>query len=677
MKKWFVTVFSCLLLLNLVPTENLYAAESKEKVVSVTSYGADGTDQKTDTAAIQAALREVGAAGGGTVIVPKGKYYIDNYLLISSNTTLHLNDGAIITRSKDFTTIVDGAGLKKYQPMVKNYSGSDSQMKGKGYSYSNNITIEGGTWDGNVTGKMSDKLGDIFQIYCANGITIQNTTVKNVCGYHHMNFASVKDVKVSQVTFSNFVKYKGTDYSTLETGKDNNNKFNSSASLTSEALQFDNFYGDYISQNIEVTGCTFQDVLSGVGNHHDKAGGGVTKVGAQNVKITNNKFVNVENTCINLYSFENVEVSGNTAENVRTFTRVYSGKDCTIDKNTVTTYKGKNKYNMFRVSDGAVLTISNNTVKGSGNIAVKLDSKSKATVKNNTFSGTMDVAIYVNQSTATVTGNTIGKTKDVAIRVADSTATTTVAKNTIKNSGSNGIYLTNSKVKVESNKVSNTASHGIYMKGGSGSIKKNNVNKTKVGNGIYVVEKAKISELSGNKVTSSSDSGIYINGATATISGDNTVKKPGASKIAMKDSKIYASAGNVKMTVGDGKATVIGVISTKSDSVTIPAEVKIGDATYKVTTIGKGTFKGNKTLKSAEIGKNVNKIEKSAFEGCKSLKNVTVKTTKLKKSNVEGKAFKNIATTCKFKVPKKKASEYKKIFCNAGASGKIKVEELK
>lgn len=672
MKKILILCMSCVWLL-FAQTDTMYAKNTDFKV---TDYGANGSDKRMDTLGIQGALDAAGDAGGGKVIVPKGTYYIDDYLLVHSNTTLHLDSGAKIVRDKNCATVTDNAGLTKYQPMVKNYSGSESGLRGSGYEYSENITIEGGTWDGNVTGETSNQLGDIIQIYCANHISIKDTTLKNMCGYHHVNLASVNNVTISNVTFSDFVKYKGTDYSTLESGKDNNNKVNASASITSEALQFDNFYGDYISKNIEVKGCTFRNVMSGVGNHHNKAGGSVTKVGAQNITIADNKFENVENTCINLYDFQNVQVSGNTAKNVRTFVRVFKGNKCTIDGNTISTYTGKNKYNMFRVSDGAVLTISNNTVKGAGNIAVKLDSKSKATVKNNTFSGSMEIAVYVNQSSGIVTGNTIGKTKDVAIRVADATATTTVNKNTIKDSGSNGIYVTNSKVKIESNKLSNTASHAIYIKGGSGTINKNTINKTRVGNGIYVVEKAKISEISGNKVTSASDSGIYVNGATATLSEDNTVKKAGSQKIAMRDSKIYASAGNVKMLVGDGKAVVQGTVTGSVTSIEIPDQVTIGSNVYQVTEIAKEAFKGNKKLKKAQIGKNVSKIGKSAFEGCTALESITVKTTKLTDKNVGGNAFKKISDKCIVKAPEKKVSAYKKLFRNKGAGSKVQVKKL-
>ncbi|MCM1257595.1 MAG: right-handed parallel beta-helix repeat-containing protein [Roseburia sp.] len=770
--------FSLALALALVPGNSVSAKETGEisaklasgKTVSVTEYGANGGDTAADDDAINKALEAVRDAGGGTVNVPNGTYYISDYLCIYSDTTLHLDSGAKMVRAKNCATVYDSnTKTEKYQPMVKNYKGEQTVLKGSGYGYTKNVTIEGGSWDGNVgkAGTTSDKLGDIFQIYCATNITIQDTKLSSVCGFHHANLASVDHVVVKNVTFSDFVKYKGTDYKTLETGEDNNNAMNASASLTSEALQFDNFSGANISKNIEVTGCTFQDVLSGVGNHHDKAEGDVTKTGAQSVKITGNTFKNVENTCVNLYNFTDVSVSDNTASSVRTFVRVYKGNQCTVDKNTISNHTGKNKYNMFRVSDGAVLTISNNTVNGAGNIAVKLDTKSKADILNNTFTGTMKSAVFIDKSSGTVTGNSVPKTTDAGISIANATAavtvdqntivdsktngiyvlksavtvngnelkntgdhaiyikggsgkvtnntvsktkkgsgiylvekskvseisgntvtnpkecgvyikdtssTVSVSKNTVKNSGSSGIFAVKSKFKIDGNTVNNTGSHAIYIKGGSGKITNNIVNKTKKGSGIYVVEKANVSEINGNKVTSPKENGVYVNGATATVGEQNDVKKQGGKTVTMKDAKFYAISGSVKLFIDGKNATVQGASSKNLDTIVIPDKIKVGKNSYSVTKIADKAFQKNKKIVNVTIGKNVSQIGKSAFENCTSLKELTIKTTKLTNAKVGKNAFKKIAADCTVKVPKGKAALYKKILTSKGAGKKIKVK---
>ena len=92
--------------------------------------------------------------------------------------------------------------------------------------------------------------------------------------------------------------------------------------------------------------------------------------------------------------------------------------------------------------------------------------------------------------------------------------------------------------------------------------------------------------------------------------------------------------------------------ATKKTKVTIQDTVKVGNYSFKVTTIGKNAFKNNKKLTQVIIGKHVTKIGANAFNGAKKLKKITIKSTQLKK--VGKKAFKGIDKKCKIKVPKKK-----------------------
>ncbi len=614
---------------------------AKGSTVSVKDYGANGSDTKADTQAIQKALDAIHKAGGGTVNVPKGTYYIDNYLLIYSNTTLHLDASAVMKRSSDCAKVYDeNTGAYKYQPMVKNYSGSQDVLDGSGYSYTTDIVIEGGTWDGNVgkAGTTSDKLGDIIQIYCATGVTLQNTTLKSVCGFHHANFASVQDVTVKNVTFSDFLYYKGTDYECLETGDENPNEKNASASITSEALQFDNYYGNYICKDITVTGCTFKDVLSGVGNHHYVAEGNVSKTGATNVTVTGNKFVNVANTCINLYNFNTVDVSGNTAENVRSFVRVYGGKDCVISNNTkITNYSGDNKYNMFRVSNGAKLTITGNTITGSGNTAIKLDSKSEAEITANTFDGTIvynaigvdestatvynnkftagsigNIAIYFSASKGNISNNVISTAKLRAIGVQGESNVSQISGNTITGGNDQGIYVLNSVIgNISANTVTSTGAAGIGVTGSSASVS-NIINNTvtSVGaEGIRVGEGAVVTTIGGsadtaNAVTNPVGVGIYTNASNVTTISYNKISGAGSSSIRVADATAKATVSN--NTITDGKEMGIYVSGSKAaiNSNTITNSASNGIYVKG----GSGSIKKN-TIKTTKAGSGIYLVE--------------------------------------------------------------------
>ena len=158
----------------------------------------------------------------------------------------------------------------------------------------------------------------------------------------------------------------------------------------------------------------------------------------------------------------------------------------------------------------------------------------------------------------------------------------------------------------------------------------------------------------------------------------------------------------------------------KAKTVSIPATVKIGGVTYKVTKIDDNAFKNNKTvtkvtvgsniktigknafykctkLKTVKIGKNVTtigsnafkgctsltsvtlpskatKIGANAFNGCKKLKTIKIASTKLSSKTVSKNAFKGITKATTIKVPKKKLSAYKKLFKQKGLSSKVKVK---
>ena len=173
--------------------------------------------------------------------------------------------------------------------------------------------------------------------------------------------------------------------------------------------------------------------------------------------------------------------------------------------------------------------------------------------------------------------------------------------------------------------------------------------------------------------------------------------------IRIKNNSTY-TAGKLKYTITNADTTGKGTVTltaatnkTTVTSLTVPSTVKIGGKSFKVTAIGKKAFSGAKKLKKVVIGKYVtyigqeafsgntalttvscsctslNYIRKKAFYGDKKLSSVTLKTTKLTSSKTGSDAFKNIKSTCKFKVPASKVKTYQKLLISRGAGSKIKV----
>ena len=166
--------------------------------------------------------------------------------------------------------------------------------------------------------------------------------------------------------------------------------------------------------------------------------------------------------------------------------------------------------------------------------------------------------------------------------------------------------------------------------------------------------------------------------------------------IRVKNNSTY-TAGKLKYTITNADTTGKGTVTltaatnkTTVTSLTVPSAVKIGGKSFKVTAIGKKAFSGAKKLKKVVIGKyvtyigqeafsgntaltTVSCIGKKAFYGDKKLSSVTLKTTKLTSSKTGSDAFKNIKSTCKFKVPASKVKTYQKLLISRGAGSKIKV----
>ena len=110
-------------------------------------------------------------------------------------------------------------------------------------------------------------------------------------------------------------------------------------------------------------------------------------------------------------------------------------------------------------------------------------------------------------------------------------------------------------------------------------------------------------------------------------------------------------------------------------TVKIPATVTINKEVYKVTSIAKNCFKGNKKLKTITISKNIKTIGANAFSGCKNLKTIKITSTSLTKKTVGKNAFKGIYKKAVIKVPKKKLKSYQKILKGKGQAKSVKIKK--
>ena len=187
-----------------------------------------------------------------------------------------------------------------------------------------------------------------------------------------------------------------------------------------------------------------------------------------------------------------------------------------------------------------------------------------------------------------------------------------------------------------------------------------------------------ITETSSDSSTSGTTSG---SAASITSSSSGSGSSSGSSGAFTKGAVRTAGKGASRADyVRTGKNTVrfsMSTIKGKQKKVVIPATVKIGKKTYKVTSIGKNAFAGEAQLTTIVVGKNIVKIAKGAFSGLPKLKTLILNSTKLSKKSVKG-AFAGSAIRTVY-VPEEALDRYRKIFtkANTGSKGRLSVRKNK
>ena len=241
----------------------LAAAAYAATTCDVRSYGAKGDGATKDTAAIQKAIDECAAKGGGKVLLKAGTY-VSAPILIKSNVTLHLDKGATLLGSPDH---------KDYPPKTEFHTPDLQPLVGA--ENATNIAIEGeGTIDGNGQSwwdEMRAKhqhgvLGEdlrpklIILDHCKNirveGITIQNSPMWQLVPYYSDNVV-IRNIRalapqhspntdaVDPFASSNVV----IDHVYADVGDDN---------IAIKSGPINSPGPDDPSKNIKITDCTFK-----------------------------------------------------------------------------------------------------------------------------------------------------------------------------------------------------------------------------------------------------------------------------------------------------------------------------------------------------------------------------------------------------------------------------------
>lgn len=109
-----------------------------DKSVNITDFGAKEGGKFKNTEAINKAIKHLSASGGGTVVVPKGKWLTGPIVLLS-NINLHLDEGSELLFSQDFNdylpevlTNFEGSEVYAYSPFIYAFKQENIAVTGKG-----------------------------------------------------------------------------------------------------------------------------------------------------------------------------------------------------------------------------------------------------------------------------------------------------------------------------------------------------------------------------------------------------------------------------------------------------------------------------------------------------------------------------------------------------------------
>ena len=170
---------------------SLTDADSSKKINVVKKYNADPDGKKDSRHAIQAALNYAAEHGSPSdrvmVYLPKGTYKISGSLKIYSNTDLLLHDEAKVLKCYN-----SGCMLKNDNNGVGGYSGSE------------NISVRGGTWDGNTSAYSGVYAFSNIRFGHAKNILISNTSIINNKNGHHIECGGVSGMTIENCYFSGY-----------------------------------------------------------------------------------------------------------------------------------------------------------------------------------------------------------------------------------------------------------------------------------------------------------------------------------------------------------------------------------------------------------------------------------------------------------------------------------------
>ncbi|WP_026669644.1 right-handed parallel beta-helix repeat-containing protein [Butyrivibrio sp. AE3006] len=418
-----------------------------------------------------------------TIILPAGSYPVKvNSLYISSNTIIDMTAGTTIYGADGYLNLLSGDWRVE--------TGLASLGSLAGFDAYKNITIKGGTWDG--CGRNKSGSGTcMIRFAHVDGLTFDGVTFKDAYDSHHVEVAATRNFLVKDCTFRDYTD-KGSSLEAIQLD----------VSHSAENFIWKNgVYDDLACENVEITGCTFENLIRGLGSHHSVVGNYYS-----NVNIHDNTFTNIKGTAIVARNFKDSQIQNNTLVNVGT------GIDFRQTEGSLYLKNGSSS-----VSKGALEYSCNCVISGNDIGLVETNSDIKTGIRYGGFEvkkGTNNLPKgEINIGGFTITSNNIHGTMERGIS-AMYCSSATVSDNTIEGmKGSNCV--------------------GLYLGTVSGQVITGNTIKGRdTGNILSVTDSCSIDEISGNTLIGGVVGLFVKKNSTVKLIADNCIY--GARKMAVQ-----------------------------------------------------------------------------------------------------------------------------------------------
>jgi polygalacturonase len=314
-----------------------------DKTFDVKKYGAVGDGVAEDTAAIQKAIAEAGAAGGGKVVLPAGTY-LSGPITLVSNLELHLDDGATLKALPMDKYPQGGAKIANFISASKIH---DLKLSGGG-------TIDGqgqAWWDKFRGGAETMQRPVLIYLSRVEKVAVTGLHLQNSPKFH-LFLANDKDATVEGLTIAAPESSPNTDgidirgdniYVTncqIAVGDDNIAFGGPATKITVTNCKFGHGHGISIGSHTDggvsdllADNITFDGTENGIKGKSQRGRGGLV----QNLKYTNMKMSQVKNPIffMSYYDEKNKDPNLDTKEPMTDLTPVW--KNVTIENVTATT----------------------------------------------------------------------------------------------------------------------------------------------------------------------------------------------------------------------------------------------------------------------------------------------------------------------------------------------------